>query len=125
MKKIFFSCSLLLALLLTAIPMRAQTLPPGTGLLQSAYTNLAEAKHDYKGHRVKAMRHLQAAAKQLGLKLQGAGSIREGQAASDAQLRAAKSQLEQTASALTGSNPYAAEQVRKAISEISTALRIR
>ena len=125
MKKLFLSCSLFLALFLTTIPLRAQTSTPGAGLLQTAYTNLAEAKHDYRGHRVKAMWHLQAAAKQLGIKLQGAGKIRERQVASDAQLRTAESQLEQTASALTESNPQAAEQVKKAIAEISAALRIR
>jgi len=125
MKKLFLSCSLFLTLFLTIIPLRAQTSTPEAGLLQTAYTNLAEAKHDYKGHRVKAMWHLQAAAKQLGIKLQGKGKIHERQAASDAQLRAARSQLEQTDSALTESNPQAAEQVENAIAEISAALRIR
>jgi hypothetical protein len=95
-------------------------------LLQQAYQTLAVADHDYKGHRVRAMKHIEAAAKHLGVNLQGDGKVREKQAISDAQLREAQSQLQQVSVILAGNKqPRVVKQVDAAIKEISIALTIR
>lgn len=107
---------------------QATAAPVGSeaGLLQAAYNTLSVADHDYKGHRVKAMKHIEAAAKLLGLNLQGDGKGHEKQFVSDAQLREAQTQLQQVSSSLTGrKQPRVAKQVDAAITEISTALSIR
>jgi hypothetical protein len=59
---LFFRCSTVLAALLIAfsvvMPVRAQPANT-TALLDDAYATLAQARHDYKGHRVKAMKQIE------------------------------------------------------------------
>ena len=109
---------------------RAQSAPPpppvppaaATGLLTQAYAALATADHDYKGHRARAMKQIEAAAKELGVTVKGDGHVKEVQVASDQQLRAAQSLLQQAAPALHGN---ARMHVDKALEQLSIALSIR
>ncbi len=97
--------------------------PPAAGaLLSQAYTSLASADHDYKGHRIRAMKQVKQAAAALGVALAGDGRNREVQAASDTQLRTAQGLLEQARASLTG-KPL--KHVNLALRQISIALSIR
>jgi hypothetical protein len=97
--------------------------PPAPGvLLTQAYTALASADHDYKGHRIRAMRQVKAAAVALGVSLGGDGRNREAQGASDAQLQTAQGLLQQARAGLSG-KPL--RHVNQAIKQISIALSIR
>jgi hypothetical protein len=97
--------------------------PAASGdLLRQAYRTLEQADHDYKGHRVAAMKHIEAAGKALGVNVRGDGRGHEKQGVSDAQLAAAQGLLEQARAGLTG-KPL--RQVNKAINELSTALKIK
>jgi hypothetical protein len=91
-------------------------------LLEQAYSNLAKADHDYKGHRVKAMKHIEKAVAELGGKINGDGKGREPQGASDAQLRTAKELLQKAVPNLSGK---ALRQVNEAIKEIDEALAVK
>jgi len=91
-------------------------------LLNDAYATLAQAKHDYKGHRVEAMKQIELALGEMGEKINGRGRVHEPQAASDAQLRAAQGLLEQASAGLSAK---AHKHVEAAIKQISTALSIR
>lgn len=91
-------------------------------LLNDAYATLAQAKHDYKGHRVKAMKQIELALGEVGAKVTRTGKNHEPQGTSDAQLRAAQSLLQQASHELSGK---ALKHVDAAISQISTALSIR
>ncbi len=104
-----------------ATPAQAQAASPVT-LLDDAYATLAQAKHDYKGHRVKAMKQIELALGEKGAKVSGKGKVREPQGTSDAQLRAAQALLQQAAPQLSGK---ALKHVNAAISQISTALSIK
>ena len=70
----------------SAVDQQNQLQPTGApvaseaALLKAAYLTLSVADHDYKGHRVAAMKHIEAAAKVLGVKLQGDGKGHEKQA---------------------------------------------
>jgi len=118
-------CSILLAaalLFFSLAPLaHAQVASPVT-LLNDAYATLAQAKHDYKGHRVKAMKQIELALGEKGAKVSGKGRVREPQGVSDAQLRAAQALLQQAASQLFGK---VLKHVNAAIAQISTALSIR
>jgi hypothetical protein len=95
-------------------------------LLRQAYKTLQDANHNYKGHRVQAMHHIQEAVKLLGAKIRGGGKGREAQGTSDAQLISARGLLESVRS-----NPADRErarvlaQVELAIQEIDEALKIK
>jgi hypothetical protein len=91
-------------------------------LLNDAYATLAQANHDYQGHRVRAMKQIEAALNVLGEKISGQGKGHEPQGTSDAQLRAAQALLQQAGAGLTGK---ALKHVNEAASQISTALSIR
>ena len=95
---------------------------PAASLLAQAYTTLEHADHDYKGHRVAAMKQIEAAAKLLGVKVRGDGKGHEPQRVSDAQLRTAQGLLQQAKSGLSG-KPL--KHVNKALHELSIALSIR
>jgi len=43
--------------------------PATTSFLSQAYVALSGADHDYQGHRIRAMRQIEAAAKELGITL--------------------------------------------------------
>jgi hypothetical protein len=97
--------------------------PAASGaLLAQAYTALEQADHDYKGHRVAAMKHIEAAGKLLGVTIGGGGKGHEKQAVSDEQLRAAQGLLEQARSGLSG-KPL--KHVNKALEQLSIALKIK
>ena len=95
---------------------------PAAGLLVQAYTTLEQADHDYKGHRVAAMKQIEAAAKLLGVNVSGNGKGHEQQGVSDAQLRTAQGLLQQARSGLSG-KPL--RHVNKALQQLSIALSIK
>ena len=125
-----FSTSLVvLALFLSlSIKLSAQAPPPPAyppatpGLLSQAYAALSQADHDYKGHRVRAMKQIRAAAKELGFSLSGSGHGHEAQTMSDQQLRTAQNLLQQ---ASTGLPPGPQQHVQNALAQISIALSIK
>ena len=91
-------------------------------LLAQAYTALEQADHDYKGHRVAAMKQIEAAGKLLGVTIGGGGKGHEKQAVSDEQLRVAQGLLQQARSGLSG-KPL--KHVNKALQQLSIALTIK
>lgn len=91
-------------------------------LLRQAYATLEQADHDYKGHRIDAMKQIEAAGKFLGVNVRGDGKNHEAQGVSDAQLRTARGLLEQARVGLTG-KPL--RHVNRAINQINTALKIK
>jgi len=95
---------------------------PPAALLVQAYTTLEVADHDYKGHRVAAMKQIQAAGKILGVNVRGDGKGHEKQGTSDAQLRTAQGLLQQAQSRLSGK---ALKHVDKALQELAIALSIK
>jgi hypothetical protein len=121
----FFRGATLFAILLLALGLvtRVQAQSNGSfALLNDAYATLAQAKHDYKGHRVRAMKQIEAAFGELGGKVSGKGRNHEPQGTSDAQLRAAQGLLQQACAGLSGK---ALKHVQEAINQISIALSIR
>ena len=121
---IFLRYATLLASLLLAFGLvtRAQAQTGNLTLLDDAYATVAQADHDYKGHRVRAMKQIELAVQELGGKISGQGRGREPQATSDAQLRAAQVLLQQASSGLSGK---ALKHVNAAIVQINTALAIK
>ena len=91
-------------------------------LLTQAYVTLLVADHDYKGHRIEAMKQIEAAGKVLNVNVHGDGKGHEQQGTSDAQLRTAQGLLQQASSGLSGK---ALKHVNNAIKQISTALAIK
>ena len=121
----FFRLPVLLGVALLVLGLvtqaRAQTASPVT-LLDDAYATLAQAKHDYKGHRVAAMKQIELALGEKDAKVSGKGAVRESQSTSDAQLRAAQALLKEAVPQLSGK---ALKHVNAAISQITTALSIK
>ena len=95
---------------------------PSADLLQQAYTTLEQADHDYKGHRIAAMKQIEAAGKLLGLNLRGDGKGHEKQGVSDQQLRSAQALLEQARAGLAGKS---LKHVDRAIKQLNIALSIK
>src|SRR3954453_4648627 len=94
--------------------------------LRKAYLNLVAGNHDYQGHRVKALKHVEAAAQSLGLNISGDGKARSQQKNSDADLSAAKAALQSVLEiAKTQGQPQLEKNVTAAIKEIDTALKIK
>jgi hypothetical protein len=91
-------------------------------LLNKAYVLLSTADHDYKGHRMHAMRCIKAAARELGVTLSGEGPGGESQGSSDSQLRSSLSLLQQAVTGLTG-RPL--RHVSEAIKQLNIALTIK
>jgi methionine-rich copper-binding protein CopC len=95
-------------------------------LLRQAYRAMESADHDYKGHRLKAMHEVQAAAKQLGVEIKGGGKGREAQGSSDSQMNTARGLLQNVRS-----NPADEKRdkvlshVDKAIEQIDLALKAK
>src|SRR5271170_6389719 len=117
--------STLLATLFLAFGLVARGQAQTTGnvtTLDDAYATLAQADHDYKGHRVRAMKLVEMAVNELGGKISGHGKGREPQGTSDAQLKAAQGLLRQAAAGLSGK---ALKHVNNAITEISHALAVK
>jgi hypothetical protein len=95
--------------------------PSGAFLVQ-AYTALEQADHDYKGHRVAAMKQIEAAGRLEGVNVRGDGKGHEKQGISDNQLRNAQGLLQQ---ALAGLSGKALRHVEKAQEQILIALSIK
>jgi hypothetical protein len=94
--------------------------------LTRAYRILATGDHDYKGHRVKAMHQIEAAAKLLGVELRGDAKDRQKQVLSDDKLRDARGLLEIVLnSAEVKSQPRISKHISDAIEQINIALKIR
>ena len=94
--------------------------------LTRAYRILATGDHDYKGHRVKAMHQIEAAAKLLGMDLGGDAKDRQKQVLSDDKLRDARGLLEIVLnSAEVKAQPRISKHITEAINQINVALSIR
>jgi hypothetical protein len=68
---------------------------PAGALLVQAYTVPEQADHDYKGHRIAAMKQIESAGRLVGVNVRGDGKAREEQSVSDAQLLKAVGLLQQ------------------------------
>jgi hypothetical protein len=94
--------------------------------LHDAYATLSKADHDYKGHRMTAMRHIERACKLLGSPIKGDGKAGEAQGVSDDQLRAAQGILQNARSLAAANNQkQVLTQIDAALSELTTALSIK
>ncbi len=91
-------------------------------LLQRAYHLLERADHDYNGNRKRAMKEIEAAAREMGVNVRGDGRGDENQRTSDDQLAGARSLLEEVRGKLTNKE---AKHVARAIEHLNTALKIR
>ncbi len=94
--------------------------------LTSAYIILATGDRDYKGHRVKAMHQIEAAAKLLDMNIIDSAKGHQPQALSDDKLREARELLEKVlgAAEIKG-QPRISKHINEAISQINEALTIR
>jgi hypothetical protein len=102
--------------------------PADVQAITQAYKLLAQADHDYQGHRIKAMKHLHQAGKVLGINLKGEGKTsNEGQGTSDTQLKQAQTMLHQmTSNSVSGKrHQRALQHVNNALTELNTALSIK
>jgi hypothetical protein len=96
------------------------------GMLRSAYLILATGDHDYKGHRVKAMHAVEAAAKLLGMDVSGDAKDKQSQPLSDAKLREAQGLLQSVLGASeVKTQKRVTKHITEAIDQINTALSIR
>ena len=94
--------------------------------LTRAYRILATGDHDYKGHRVKAMHQIEAAAKLLGVDLTGSANDKQKQVLSDDKMRDARGLLEIVLnSAEVKAQPRISKHISEAIDQINVALSIR
>jgi hypothetical protein len=118
MKMRFFRPWLLALILGLAV----NTYAASTDLLRQAYQELAAGNHDYKGHRMSAMKHVEQASRLLGVNLVGGGKVRENQGLSDDHLRNAQNLLNQASAGLSG-KPL--RHVMAAEKEIGIALNIK
>jgi hypothetical protein len=112
---------MMIACLTICFTSKALAAPPGDLLVQ-AYVTLSRADHDYKGHRMAAMKQVEEAGKVLGINVHGDGRARENQGTSDDQLRSAQDLLGQAAGNLQG---VALKHVNNAINQINIALKIK
>lgn len=95
--------------------------------LIQAYDTLATADHDYKGHRVHAMKAIEAACKLLGTNIAGQGKGHEKQALSDEQLRSVLASIQQVRGSLAvaGTQPQVVKHLDVAIDQLTIALSIK
>jgi len=96
------------------------------GMLRNAYLILATGDHDYKGHRVKAMHQIEAAAGLLGMNISGDAKDKQPQPLSDAKLREAQGLLQSVLGATeVKSQKRVTKHITEAINQINVALSIR
>ena len=95
--------------------------------LIQAYDTLAVADHDYKGHRVHAMKAIEAACKLLGTNISGEGKGKEKQTLSDEQLRSVLSSIQQVRGSLAvaGTQQQVVKHLDVAIQQLTIALSIK
>lgn len=91
-------------------------------LLDDAYATLAQCKHDYDGHRVRAMKQIELALGVEGGRVSGHGNARESQGASDAQMRAAEGLLNEAKGSVSKKGM---RHVDRALEQLQVALRIK
>lgn len=95
------------------------------GMLRNAYVILATGDHDYKGHRVRAMRQIEAAAKLLNMDLGGDYKDRQPQPLSDAKLREAQGLIQNVLGAAEVKNQKRiTNRLTAAVNQINIALSI-
>jgi hypothetical protein len=93
--------------------------------LRRAYLILATGDRDYKGHRVKAMHQIEAAAKLLDMDIHGDAKGHEPQVLSDDKLREVRGMLEEVLGAAeVKGQPRISKHISEAISQINEALTI-
>lgn len=94
--------------------------------LRQAYATLAVADHDYKGHRVHAMKAIANACKLLGTDITGEGVGKEKQAISDAQLQQVLAMVQSVRNSLAsaGAQPRVVKHLDVAINQLTIALTI-
>jgi hypothetical protein len=94
--------------------------------LRTAYLALISGDHDYKGHRLKALKQVEAAGKLVGLNVSSDGKAKQPQASSDADLRGAQNALQGVHDAAVANGQGELQKhVDAAIKEITTALSIK
>jgi hypothetical protein len=94
--------------------------------LTGAYLILATGDRDYKGHRVKAMHQIEAAAKLLDMNIRDSVRGHEPQVLSDDKLREARGMLETVLGAAeVKDQPRISKHIAEAINQINVALSIR
>jgi hypothetical protein len=95
-------------------------------MLRQSYAILAVADHDYKGHRIAAMKAINAACKLLGTDLSGEGRGHEKQAISDAQLQQVLATIQQVRNSLAsaGTQPRVVKHLDAAINQLNIALTV-
>lgn len=94
--------------------------------LAHAYYHLKFADHDYKGHRVLAMREVEIAGKELGINLGGDGQGEERQWKSDRKLDEARRLLRHAREKLEARDrDRVAAHVETAVKEIDVALKVK
>ena len=104
---------------------RAYAEPPRDEIVH-AYILLKGADHDYAGHRAAAMEQLEAAGKDLGLRLEGEGSEHERQWKSDERLAEARRLVREARSKLEAHDrDLAADHLGKALKELNAALKVK
>jgi hypothetical protein len=92
-------------------------------MLAEAYADLDHADHDYKGHRIDAMKQIEAAGKLVHLNLGGDGRGHEKQGVSDEQLIAAQGVLNQLKGEVK--NKRVLHHVNKALEQLAIALKTK
>ena len=94
--------------------------------LRQAYVYLEAGNHDYKGHRIKALRAVGRACQELGIKPKGDGHDRGLQKASDNELDSALALLTTVReTAVTEKQDKVISHVDQAIKEIGMALKMK
>ena len=119
--RLSMSTAVLVLFLFCGMNLLAQSAAPAD-LLRQAYVALSAADHDYQGHRIRAMKQIEAAGNVVGVSLAGDGKGHELQGVSDQQLRTAQGLLQQ---ARPGLPTKAQRHVDKALAQLSTALSIK
>jgi hypothetical protein len=95
-------------------------------MMINAYDILATGDHDYKGHRVKAMHQIEAAAKLLDVKLSGDDKVKQKQILSDEKLLEARNLLNKVLdNAEVKGQPKVSKHISDAIAQLSVALSIK
>ena len=118
-----FPVIILTLLLALGVVSRAHAQTTGNiTLLNDAYAMLAQTRHDYQGHRDKAMEQIKLCLRELKATARSEVKKREPQGTSDAQLGAALKLLKQARDGLTG---IPLKHVNNAIEQLNLALAIR
>jgi hypothetical protein len=115
-----------LALALAFFGSRAYAAETPREELIHAYRLLEKADHDYEGHRVSAMKEVEAAGKLLGITLKGDLEKRETQWKSDKQLAEAHKLLRHAHGKLEAKDrELAGVHVEAAVKELNVALKVK